>query len=92
MTNEKAELETELLPVQSEAASFRFRFNEAEKVRGPVVQRQRRFRLYDVLTQRKNKRGKTCLVIILFWWHEISQRWFHVLGHNGSYVRFTGTL
>lgn len=32
LTNEKAEMEAELSPMKSEAASLRFRFTEAEKV------------------------------------------------------------
>lgn len=35
LSNEKSELEAELLPIQSEAASFRVRFTEAEKVSWP---------------------------------------------------------
>lgn len=36
LSNEKSELEAELLPIQSEAASYRARFTEAEKVRVSV--------------------------------------------------------
>lgn len=37
LTNEKSKLQAELLPIQSEAASFRFRFTEAEKVTLPCA-------------------------------------------------------
>eukprot|EP00904_Undaria_pinnatifida_P001799 jgi/Undpi1/1161/HiC_scaffold_10.g04623.m1 len=48
LSNEKSELEAELLPIQSEAASYRARFTEAEKVASRVLRAEEALRFAEV--------------------------------------------